>query len=53
LGERKQIKDFNIKPENLKQVSEREENTLELMGIGNDFLNRSQMAQHLREMIET
>jgi hypothetical protein len=27
-------------------------NTLELKGIGNDFLNRTQMAQQLRERID-
>jgi hypothetical protein len=32
-------------------VQERAENTMELAGIGNDFLNRTQMAQQLRERI--
>jgi hypothetical protein len=48
----KQIKDLNIRPETLKQVQERAGNTLELTGIGNDFLNRTQMAQQLRERID-
>jgi hypothetical protein len=33
-------------------VQERDENTLELIGIGNDFLKRTQMAQQLRERID-
>jgi hypothetical protein len=32
-------------------VQEREGNTLELITIGYDFLNRTQMAQHQREGI--
>jgi hypothetical protein len=33
-------------------VQERSGNTLELTGIGNDFLSRTQMAQQLRERID-
>jgi hypothetical protein len=33
----------------LKQLQEAVENTLEQIGIGNDFLNRIQKAQHLGE----
>jgi hypothetical protein len=44
------IKDFNIRPEILKLVQERAENTLELTGIGNDFFNRTQMIQQLTEL---
>jgi hypothetical protein len=33
----------------LKQLQEAVENTLEKIGIGNDFLNRTLKAQHLRE----
>jgi hypothetical protein len=33
-------------------VQERAGNTQELIGIGNDFLNRTQMTQQLREKIE-
>jgi hypothetical protein len=33
----------------LKQLQEVVGNTLEQIGIGNDFLNRTQKAQHLRE----
>jgi hypothetical protein len=43
------IKDLNIRPETLKQLQEAIENTLDPIGIGKDFLNRTQKAQHLRE----
>jgi mitochondrial fission protein ELM1 len=33
-------------------VQERAGNTLELIGIGNDFLHRTQIAQQLRERID-
>jgi hypothetical protein len=33
-------------------VQERAGNTLELISIGNDFLNRTQMAHQLRERID-
>jgi hypothetical protein len=33
-------------------VQERAGNMLELIGIGNEFLNRTQMAQQLRERID-
>jgi hypothetical protein len=45
----KWIKGLNIKPETLELVQERAGNTLELMGISNEFLNRTGMAQQLRE----
>jgi uncharacterized protein (DUF736 family) len=45
----KWIKDLNIRPKTLKQLQEAVGNTLEQIGIGNDFLNRTQKAQHLRE----
>jgi hypothetical protein len=48
----KYLKDLNIRPETLKLVQERAGNTLELIGISNDFLNRTQMAQQLRERID-
>jgi hypothetical protein len=41
-----------MKPEILLLVQEREENILNLIGIDNDFLNRTQMAQQLRERID-
>jgi hypothetical protein len=45
----KWIKDPNKKPKTLKQLLEVVGNTLENISIGNYFLNRTQMAQHLRE----
>jgi hypothetical protein len=45
----KGIKDFNIRPEILKLVQERVGNTLEFIGLGNNFLNSTPMVQHLRE----
>jgi hypothetical protein len=48
----KWIKDLNIRPETLKLVQERAGNTLEAMGIGKDFLSRTQMDQQLRERID-
>jgi hypothetical protein len=38
--------DLNIGPETLKVVKEREENTLELISIGINFLNKTKMAHH-------
>jgi hypothetical protein len=43
------IKDLNIRAETLKQLQEAVGNILEQIGIGNDFLNKTQKAQHLRE----
>jgi hypothetical protein len=43
------MKDLNIKPETLKLLQEAVGNTLKQLGIGNDFLHRTQKAQHLRE----
>jgi hypothetical protein len=48
----KWIKDLNIRPQTLKFVQERVGNTLELIGIGKDFLNRTPAAQQLRESID-
>jgi hypothetical protein len=45
----KWIKDLNIRPETLKSLQERAGNTLEVIGIGKDFLNRTLAAQQLRE----
>jgi hypothetical protein len=48
----KWIIDLNIRPEILKLVQEKAENTLETIGIDNDFLNRTQMVQQLRGRID-
>jgi hypothetical protein len=45
----KWIKDLNIRPETLKFAQEGAGNTLELIGRGKDFLNRTPAAQQLRE----
>jgi hypothetical protein len=45
----KWIKDLNIRPKTLKLVQERVGNTLEVIGIGKDFLNRIPAAQQLGE----
>jgi hypothetical protein len=47
----KWIKDLNIRLETLKLVQERAGNTQEAIGLDNDFLNRTQAAQQLRERI--
>jgi hypothetical protein len=48
----KRIKDLNIRPKTLKLVQERTGNTLELIGMGKDFLNRTPAAQQLRERMD-
>jgi hypothetical protein len=48
----KWTKDLNIRPETLKLVQERAGNTLEAIGIGKDFLNRTPAAQQLRERMD-
>jgi hypothetical protein len=45
----KWIKGLNIRPETLKQPQKLEVNTSEHIGIGNDFLNRTPVAQQIRE----
>jgi hypothetical protein len=45
----KWIKNLNIRPKMMKQHQEAVENTLEQVGVVNDFLNRTAKAQHLRE----
>jgi hypothetical protein len=44
--------DLNIRPETLKLVQEGVGNTLEVIGIGNYFLNRTPAAQQLRERMD-
>jgi hypothetical protein len=46
------MKDLNIRPEALKLVQEKAGNTLEVIGIGKDFLNRTPAAQQLREKMD-
>jgi hypothetical protein len=48
----KWIKDLNIRPKSLKLVQTRTGNTLEAIGIGEDFLNRTPTAQQLRERMD-
>jgi hypothetical protein len=48
----KWIKVLNIRPETLKLVKEGAGNTLELISIGKDFLNRTPAAQQLRERMD-
>jgi hypothetical protein len=48
----KWIKDLNNRPETLKLVQKRAGNTLEVIGIGKDFLNRTPAAQQLRERMD-
>jgi hypothetical protein len=48
----KWIKNLNIRPQTLKVVQERVGNTLELIGIGKDFLNGTPAAQQLRDSID-
>jgi hypothetical protein len=45
------MKELNIRPKTLKLVQERVGNTLEVIGIGKDFLNRTSAAQQLRKSI--
>jgi hypothetical protein len=48
----KWIKDLNIRTQTLKLVQERVGNTLDVIGIGKDFLNRTPAAQQLRERMD-
>jgi hypothetical protein len=48
----KSIKDLNIRPETLKLVQEGAGNTLEVIGIGKEFLNRTPVTQELRESMD-
>jgi hypothetical protein len=48
----KWIKNLNIRKGTLKLVEERTGNTLELTGIGNDFINRTPAAEQLRERMD-
>jgi hypothetical protein len=48
---KKWVKDLNIRPETLKLLQEREGNTLEHIGIGNDFLNGSNSSGNYEEVL--
>jgi hypothetical protein len=48
----KWIKDLNIRPKTFQLVQESTENTLEAIGIGKDFLSRTQVIQQLRQRID-
>jgi hypothetical protein len=48
----KWFKDLNIRLETLKLVQEGAGNTLQLIDISKDFLNRIPAAQHLRERMD-
>jgi hypothetical protein len=49
----KRIKDLSIRPETLKLVKKKKpRNTVEAIGIGKDFLNRTPAAQQLRERMD-
>jgi hypothetical protein len=48
----KWIQDLNIRPKTLKLVQEGAGNTLEVIGIVKDFLNRTPTAQQLRERMQ-
>jgi hypothetical protein len=43
---------LNIRPQTLKLIQERVGNTLELVGIGKNFLNETPAAQQLRDSID-
>ena len=47
----KWIKDFNIKPDTLNLIKEKVVMSLDLIGIGGIFLNRTPMAHDLRSRI--
>jgi hypothetical protein len=48
----KWVKDLNIRPKILKLVQEGAENTLEVIDMCKDFLNRTPAAQQLRERMD-
>jgi hypothetical protein len=47
----KSFQDLNIKPETLKLAQKKAGNIWELIGIGNDFLRRTQLSHQIRERI--
>ena len=48
----KWIKDLNIKPDTLNLIEEKVGKSLELIGTGGNFLNRTPMAHALRSRID-
>jgi hypothetical protein len=46
------MKDLNVKSETVKLLQERIGNPLEDIGIGNNFVKRTPVAQQLREKID-
>ena len=48
----KKIKDLNIKPDTLNLIEEKVGKSLELIGTGGVFLDRTPMAQALRSRID-
>jgi hypothetical protein len=48
----KWIKDLTIRPKTLKLVQEKSGNTLEIIYLGKDFLNRNLAAQQLRKKMD-
>jgi hypothetical protein len=48
----KWVKDLNMRPKTLKLLQERAGNTVEVIGIGKDFLNRTPAVQQLRERMD-
>jgi hypothetical protein len=48
----KWIMDLNIRPQTLKLLQEGAGNTLKLISIGKDFLNRTRAGQELRERMD-
>jgi hypothetical protein len=48
----KWIKDLNVRSETVKLIQEKIGNTLDHIGIGNNFMNRTPIAQQLRESID-
>ena len=48
----KGINELNIKPDTLNLIEEKVRNTLEHIGTGDNFLNRTPMSQALRSTID-
>jgi hypothetical protein len=46
------VKDLNVKSETVKLIQEKVGNTLNHVGMGNNFMKRIQIAQQLRQSID-